>query len=55
MIGIFLFWLFAIFCGHFGVFPRFGMLYREKSGNPVTEPQNQRRPNLSEGPAAVRN
>jgi hypothetical protein len=26
---------FGIFYGHFGIFSRFGMLYREKSGNPV--------------------
>jgi hypothetical protein len=43
-------WLFGTFCGHlvyfvaiwdiswlFGIFfPRFGMLYQEKSGNPAT-------------------
>jgi hypothetical protein len=23
------------FCGHFGIFPRFGLLHQEKSGNPV--------------------
>jgi hypothetical protein len=35
-------WLFWIFCGHFGyfmviwyIFPRFGMLYKEKSGKPA--------------------
>jgi hypothetical protein len=27
-------WSFCIFCGHFGIFPHFGMLYEEKSGNP---------------------
>jgi hypothetical protein len=27
-------WLFSIFCGHFGVFSRFGMLCQGKSGNP---------------------
>jgi hypothetical protein len=26
--------LFGIFCGHFGIFSRLGMLYQEKSGNP---------------------
>jgi hypothetical protein len=26
---------FGLFCGHFGNFFRFGMLYREKSGNPT--------------------
>jgi hypothetical protein len=28
-------WPFGIFCGHLVFFPRFGILYREKSGNPV--------------------
>jgi hypothetical protein len=27
-------WPFGIFCGHLVYFPRFGMLYLEKSGNP---------------------
>jgi hypothetical protein len=28
-------WPFGIFCGHLVYFPRFGILYQEKSGNPV--------------------
>jgi hypothetical protein len=28
-------WSFGIFCGHLVHFSRFGMFYREKSGNPV--------------------
>jgi hypothetical protein len=28
-------WSFGIFCGHLVHFPRFGILYQEKSGNPV--------------------
>jgi hypothetical protein len=27
-------WPFGIFCGHLVFFPRFGILYQEKSGNP---------------------
>jgi hypothetical protein len=27
-------WTFGIFCGHLLFFPRFGKMYREKSGNP---------------------
>jgi hypothetical protein len=27
-------WPFGIFCGHLVYFPRFGILYQEKSGNP---------------------
>jgi hypothetical protein len=27
-------WPFHIFCGHLVYFPRFGILYQEKSGNP---------------------
>jgi ABC-type dipeptide/oligopeptide/nickel transport system permease component len=30
-------WLFYLFCGHLVYFPRFGMLYQEKSGNPGAE------------------
>jgi hypothetical protein len=30
----FMLWPFRIFCGHFGIFFRFGMLYQEKSGSP---------------------
>jgi hypothetical protein len=28
-------WHFGIFCGDLVYFPRFGILYHEKSGNPV--------------------
>jgi hypothetical protein len=30
-------WQFGIFCGHLVISPRFGILYQEKSGNPVDE------------------
>jgi hypothetical protein len=30
-------WPFGTFCGHLVHFPRFGILYREKSGNPGVE------------------
>jgi hypothetical protein len=30
-------WSFGIFCGHLVYFPRFGRLYREKSGNTVVD------------------
>jgi hypothetical protein len=30
-------WPFGIYCGHLVNFPRFGMLYLEKSGNPGSE------------------
>jgi hypothetical protein len=30
-------WHFGMFCGHFVYFPRFGILYREKSGSPDRE------------------
>jgi hypothetical protein len=29
-------WSFDILCGHLVYFPRFGILYQEKSGNPGT-------------------
>jgi hypothetical protein len=32
--GIHILWPFGTFCGHLGYFSPFGMLYREKSGNP---------------------
>jgi hypothetical protein len=32
----FILWSFGIFCGHLVYFPRLGMLYQEKSGNPVS-------------------
>jgi hypothetical protein len=28
-------WPFGIVCGHLAFFPRFGMMYQEKSGNPA--------------------
>jgi hypothetical protein len=28
-------WPFGIFCGHLAFTPRFGVLYQDKSGNPV--------------------
>jgi hypothetical protein len=31
---LYILWPFGIFCGHFGIFFRFSMLYQEKSGNP---------------------
>jgi hypothetical protein len=30
-------WPFGIFCGHLVYFSRFGMLYKEKFGNPAAE------------------
>jgi hypothetical protein len=30
-------WPFGIFCGHLVLSPCFGILYQEKSGNPVSE------------------
>jgi hypothetical protein len=32
-------WPFGIFCGHLVFFSRFGILYKEKSDNPVLEQQ----------------
>jgi hypothetical protein len=29
-------WPFGIFCGHWVIFHRFGILYQEKSGNPAS-------------------
>jgi hypothetical protein len=31
---VYILWTFGIFCGQFGLFSPFGMLHREKSGNP---------------------
>jgi hypothetical protein len=32
-------WSFGIFCGHLYIFPRFGTLSQEKSGNPGPDHQ----------------
>jgi hypothetical protein len=34
-----IFWSFGIFCGNLVSFPRFGILFQEKSGNPVSDRQ----------------
>jgi hypothetical protein len=34
-------WPFDIFCGHLVYFPRFGILYQEKSGNPALYRKSQ--------------
>jgi hypothetical protein len=51
--GIPILWPFGIFCGHFS---RFGMLYQEKSGNPVRmSPHPFRLPLLCQLLHSVRN
>jgi hypothetical protein len=35
--GMWIFWPFATFYGHWECFPRFGVLREEKSGNPVLQ------------------
>jgi hypothetical protein len=32
---LYILWHFCVCCGHLVYFPRFGILYHEKSGNPV--------------------
>jgi hypothetical protein len=38
---------FMIICGHFGIFSRFGMLYKEKSGNPAAPSRARNRALMS--------